>query len=200
MQPYSDAVRFHPWIGASYGYNSQWTLPLLILGESHYDTNGELLQVDSTQKVLTEYVQLRPKHLQYYTKVMNSVMGISAPSDELTRSHFWNSVAFYNYVQYIVPKGEPPTQDMWDRSRGAFHEVISKLKPFCILVVSTRLWQNINSHISLSSDFYVNNKIMKSGRIGNAHVGGIPHPTSSYGYKPLDWNPAITHLIKESAK
>jgi hypothetical protein len=57
------------------------------------------------------------------------------------REAFWNSVAFYNFVQSFVG-AQPrcrPTSEMWDAAAKPFLEVLGKLQPQILIVLGSEL-------------------------------------------------------------
>jgi ABC-type Fe3+-hydroxamate transport system substrate-binding protein len=72
------------------------------------------------------------------------VCGDDYLSDE-KRREFWDSVAFYNYVQEYA--GESPdgtvTDEMWSKAKEPFLEVLEELKPDALLVLGKKLSKNL---------------------------------------------------------
>lgn len=63
---------------------------------------------------------------------------------KLDRSDFWNSVAFYNYVQEPVLEARcRPTSQMFAAGRQAFVEILSSLQPTHVLALGIELWRHM---------------------------------------------------------
>ena len=137
--------RFHPWKGEGYGKANDFGLPanLLILGESHYG-NPRGWDDQVTVGVVREYC--RDGGYSFFTKIMRTVLGPDAPADAAEqRTGFFESVAFYNYVQSSAgdTHDAPPTRKMWEGAAAPFHTTLESLRPTHILACGMRLWDNM---------------------------------------------------------
>jgi hypothetical protein len=150
-----DSVFFFPWIGTDYNNGGIFKKKILILGESHYcedpgvcsgctpgvkDSECNLL----TQKVIKgQFTDGEKKH-SIFTKLAKLLL--DKETIEINdKENFWNSVAFYNYVQTSVASGArvAPNDKMFSNSFQSFNEVMDKLDPDFLLIVSCRLWKNL---------------------------------------------------------
>jgi hypothetical protein len=128
---------YTPWVGDDFKNRPQ---RLLILGESHY---GEYAKTgDATIKMTEEYLS-GDINYAFWTNIQNVVSPVPLIKSE--RAAFWQSVAFYNYVQESAgpTAGIAPSDTAFKNSKGAFFTVLDRLKPHVILVLSTRLWENL---------------------------------------------------------
>src|SRR5262245_38404790 len=97
MEPSYSIAHFHPWVGSEYRSGGVLGLRLLVLGESHHHTTPELADRDMTRIVVENYLAGRAR-IRFFTSVMQVVTGREYfPYDR--RRAFWDSVAFYNFVQ-----------------------------------------------------------------------------------------------------
>lgn len=139
-------INFLPWIGEHYYKTGFAGKRILVLGESHYCQNVSDASEDITRRVIMDLFDSTSEHEAYkntYTKFAQALLGrgeLSFADKEL----FWNSVAFYNYVQ--VPISGPrvaPTRENFRNSEAAFFEVIEMLRPDIIIVWGHRLYNNL---------------------------------------------------------
>jgi hypothetical protein len=90
-------VCFQPWVGKNY---KKRTPRLLVVGMSHYDWDGRNVP---KYFVTNEVVQGRMSGeytSQFCTNIVATCKG-RIPNDE-EKEQFWQSVAFYNYIQEFV--------------------------------------------------------------------------------------------------
>lgn len=182
---------FTPWVGANYAASEE---RLLILGESHY--GEESMPGNSTITLTQEYVDEKWTH-RFWTSTMQVICG--QPHWELDRKEFWQSVAFYNYVQQPVAETAKvaPTAEMFSLSREAFFSVLSQLAPKKILVLSNRLWENMPTdglpgpHLSYGED--TRETLLYQYEGGQALACWVPHP--SYNFSWPQWHPMIKALL-----
>lgn len=133
--------RFRPWVGSSYSTDGFAGLRVMLLGESHY-TGSDEPRPTITEEVVERY--LEKGGMDFFTKAMRSV----DPECETTgdsRRAFWNSVAFYQFVQQSVGSGpgQRPTDAMWKESVGPFVTVLNQLRPDAIVVFGKTLWKHL---------------------------------------------------------
>src|SRR6266478_2421464 len=135
-------VRFVPWVGSSYDSGLKGA-KTLILGESHYQKDGKAYSRNLNIELISGQANKTGIYLgryPFWTKIIKLV----SPSD--TDPHrFWNSVAYYNYIQEFVGlvARERPTGIMWKDAQKPFYEVLSLLKPDFILALGTNLWNSL---------------------------------------------------------
>lgn len=135
-------VKFLPFVGEHY-HNSRYGVRVLVLGESHYGATEDS-GPDFTQKVVQDcaYVPGEP----FFSKLTNVLRGrIDWPTDE-ERHETWQHVAFYNFIQEFVGGQSriAPTPAMWQAAQAPFLEVVRTLEPDVILVLGSRLWNNVD--------------------------------------------------------
>lgn len=183
---------FKPWVGKHYEGCADHRL--LILGESHYSTEpqGPIFTIDLTRA----YSEGRWIH-RYWTNVMQAVDG--RRHWEIDKNEFWSRVAFYNYIQELVGEGPgiAPSQEMWEKAKGPFFDVMRELKPSHILVVSKRLWVNLprNGYQGTSIEYAggVRESWVFQYEDGQSISTWIPHP--SYGFSARKWHPMISAFL-----
>lgn len=139
---FPSSVRFVPWVGSNYNKGLHGA-KILILGESHYRKDGK----DYSRGLNVELISGQanstgeyPGRYAYWTKIINLV----SPSD-IDPHRFWNSVAYYNYIQEFVglnPR-DRPTKVMWEDAEKPFYKVLSILKPDLILTLGIKLWNSL---------------------------------------------------------
>ena len=153
-------VFFKPWVGKDYfeqGYSGK---KILVLGESHYCGEysncgkcGNLnIENDECRNFTTRVVKLFLNYKQgeeefegwmnTYTRFTNVFHGKQVDVETLLQ--FWDSIVFYNYVQYSTPgPGKSPQKNEFIDSKTAFFEVLKEYKPDVIIVWGFRLWERL---------------------------------------------------------
>jgi len=134
-----DGVYFEPWVRENY-YHSCWGLRVLIVSESHYEhdperrARGELIPRDETQKIMYRRATEETRRA-HTTKIATSFLGHRPVHNGGEMWDFWNSVAFYNFVQEgMSGPYERPNGDAFTRSIPGFYTVLSMLKPQFVAV------------------------------------------------------------------
>lgn len=150
-------INFNPWVGKNYeqGINGH---KVLVLGESHYCTpvenrhcEGRICNQKNVQDCLHFTIDVIDSFVHNYSgeKYEQTFLCFErqVTNKELSQSEreqFWNSLMFYNYLQYALegPGLEPsPTQwKMWAQSEEAFEELLQKYMPDKIIVWGKRLF------------------------------------------------------------
>ena len=134
---------FRPWKGEGYGRVNQLGLParLLILGESHYAEEYGNRDNELTQRVVRDY--LKDCDEPFFTKVLRTILGPDTAVER--RDPFYNSVAFYNFVQRIVGNapGSRPTKEMWEEAAAPFRATLECLRPTHIVTCGMWLWDHM---------------------------------------------------------
>ena len=120
-------VRLSPWIGEIYSTTGYAGKRILALGESHYCEKASDATEDITQKVIADLFDPQSGHEAYkntYTKFAEALLGRNCLSFEY-KERFWNSIAFYNYVQVPMTGARlAPSQKDFRDSEAAFFEVL----------------------------------------------------------------------------
>ena len=138
---------FKPWVGENYtaGFKGK---KVLILGEAHYcDTTADCDDCYPGQKnkcnsFTIDFIdgQLSGVHkrFSFFSKLTRLFIGDD--SDNEAVKQFWDSVAFYNYIQRTV--GEKarvrPSAEMWNEAILPFKEVMDELDPNFLLILGNR--------------------------------------------------------------
>ena len=128
---------FKPWIGENYESSKP---RILILGESHYSSNPDE-KPDFTQGIVA-YWALGGKGNRFFTTIAKVV---SEKPHEWMRPNdkeaFWQSVAFYNFIQEIVGKEARirPTEQMWQNAQEPLKNVLTNLSPEIVVVLGKAL-------------------------------------------------------------
>lgn len=137
---------FLPWIGQNYSEEGLAGIRLLILGESHYGTRGTETPT-LTQDVVNKWG--RCMRYRFFTVVQKLVVNVPRgewiPNEK--RAAFWDSVAFYNFVQSF-PGNKPrcrPTREMWMAAKEPFLQVLEKLQPHFVVVLGVELQRHLPS-------------------------------------------------------
>lgn len=135
-------VNFLPFVGEKY-HNSRYGVRLLVLGESHYGVDADS-GPDFTQKVIRDCAYV--SGFAFFSKLTNVLRGRTDwPTDE-DRRETWQHVAFYNFVQEFVGEESriQPIKAMWRAAQAPFLNVVRELEPDVILVLGSRLWDNVD--------------------------------------------------------
>lgn len=145
-------VMFLPWVGKNYASGIKGK-KILILGESQYceepsDCGGCFPnQVNDcnnfTNKVIIEHLNDGNKKLSSYTKLTRLFIGQNNDKEQII--NFWDSIAFYNYIQSSVGSKarKRPSDEMWAEAIIPFNEVMEDLKPDFLLILGSDLWNHM---------------------------------------------------------
>lgn len=179
-------VRFAPWVGSRY-QEGLGGLRVLLVCESHYGklqherptVTHEIIKALALGERHPQAIKKLRKH-PHFAKIMNAIVGVRRAYSREEKRAFWDSVAYYNFVQeFILTKRLPPTKDAWERAKRPFLEVLQVLQPDLIVCFSTRQSRYV---ISLS---------------GEIPVAVVNHPSSRFAYSKVI--PVITN-VKASAQ
>jgi hypothetical protein len=172
-------VRFDPWQGLEFKSGIR-NRKILIIGEAHYGNYANGGAKTLTQSIIRDHaIQRKVRSLRYYTMLQR----LFSDDDVWTkdgRGDFWNSVAFYNYVQVLVPDArKEPTPEQWETGITPILPVIERINPDAIVVTGLRLWAHLAEHVTLRP---LGRKglftlTLRSGR--KIPVACIAHPSSS---------------------
>jgi hypothetical protein len=127
-------------VGDNYWCGFEGGPRLLILGESHYDDDDP--DKSLTQRLTREYAEGKWRH-RFWTMTMQVVAG--RDKTEIDRMRFWQSVAFYNFIQEFVgsrPRTRP-SAEAWLSANHPFEAVLEALRPQALLVLGVALWDNL---------------------------------------------------------
>jgi hypothetical protein len=180
------SVRFTPWVGSEY-LEGHCGLRTLLVCESHYgDKKHERPTV--TPEII-KALALGEKHPRatgklrrhpHFTKIMSALMNVRQSFTREQKRQFWNSVAYYNFLQeFISATRVEPSKDAWERGKAAFSEVLDVLKPDLIICLSMR----------------------NGGRVrtlaGDIPVAVVNHPSARFAYSTV--NPLIANCKEIAA-
>jgi hypothetical protein len=192
---WSEAVKVHPWIGKFYESPVNLRHKTLVLGESNF-TSPEKFKSDLVINCVEDDVSADPSDTsgfcRFSTKIRRTIFGVE---ESIGPVGFWQDVAFYNFVQFLVGDESRirPTQEMWNESIPAFTEIISVLQPSRILVLGQANWKNLVHHVENTPIDTFSSKL----KVGTTEpiAGYINHPSSSLSY--ATWRPIASRLLLE---
>ena len=128
-------ITFEPYSGPKY---ESARSRLLIVGESHYDDPSDI-PLESTRTVVEKW-RSGEWNIRYLMVASRIITGKEAY--EVDRQTALDEVAFYNFVQTMLKKGEHPTPQQAQASRAAFLEVLHLLSPTHVIMGSYFAWEN----------------------------------------------------------
>lgn len=176
----ASTVRFAPWVGDAYASGFQGVRTLLV-GESHY--GAKRYERPTVTSELIKALAFGERHPQstrklkrhpHYAKIMCAVMGFSSSRGSSTarRRHFWDQVAYYNFIQTFLEKPRlAPSAGAWARGDRPFTEVMRCLDPQIVVCFSKRNGKRVRA------------------LAGDMPVVVINHPSSGFSY--AETNPLI---------
>jgi len=200
---YSDKIKLLPWEGSNY---LEQNTKILILGLSIYDKK-------KSKHVVQEYIEGLINddwNYPFFTKIQNI---FSNPNhwDEITperyalnKKLFWDDVCFYEYIQERMdnPKQKVPAK-YWENSKGAFKEILQKLKPDIVIALGYEMYMNLPQEGSEGILIKHGNNIMETWKYnisGNdTYVCQVQHP-SSVGFKQDIWIKLFEVFLKKFSK
>lgn len=209
-------VHFLPWVGKDYENGGTFGKRILVLGESHYNCNEGCTReqcenaLDCNKHFTSDVVKghLYPELLDKendnkwrntYTKFERSLIG--EWTDEEGREEVWESIAFYNFLQYAV---QGPRQagedDSYAKAVEAFFEVLNALKPELLIVWGQRLWDSLpgdsrweaGSPITIDG-YEVQNGFYKLNDGSSVRAFPVYHPSAGYSWEY--WHKVIKAFI-----
>jgi hypothetical protein len=149
-------VSFQPWRGEYYGVPGLFGIPILIVGESHHGFPHEADDQQFTRSCIQQIEDGTWRH-RFFSNIASSFLGGVVSGEPACR--LWPSVAFYNYVQDLLPgPGEAPTEAMWSKAHPAFGTVLERLLPACILFVCRRLFDQVKTMYPAAPSLYVDGR------------------------------------------
>ncbi len=193
---WSKNVSVYPWVGERYSNPVNFKSKTLFLGESNYTEQEKFgsqlvincviddISPDSAERDTTGFCK-------FSTKIRHTVFG---PDETVGPYGFWQDVAFYNFVQFLVGEEarKRPANEMWRDSVPAFEEIVSSLQPDKMIVLGKANWRNLINHVDseIIDDFSA--KIKLNSRVINA--GYMNHPSSSLSYNK--WTPIVQEFLQ----
>ena len=193
---WSDSIAVHPWIGKNFNNPQNFIYKTLILGESNF-TEVEKFKYDHVINCVINDISVDPKierdtlgFCRFSTKIRRIIFG---RKEGIGINNFWQDVAFYNFVQFLVGDKARirPTNEMWVESIKAFLEVILLLQPTKVLVLGKANWENLLRHIDHEA-IDLHTVRLKVGP-NQVVAGYINHPSSSLIYD--EWHPIAHKLL-----
>src|SRR5260370_12636775 len=189
---------FNPWVGKNYGTKSCFRIPIMVLGESHYDWKERSI---SHRRVTVELIKDEldgGNGIRFYTNIVASFLGAIPNSEQ--RKEFWNSVLFYNYIQEFVGNGPRmrPEYRMWSQSEPTFRHVLSKYKPRLISIFGFTLWDELPNWGHDADPLKVDGLSVACynfdapGRF-TALAPKLRHPSSSFNFRT--WHPILREAV-----
>jgi hypothetical protein len=195
---------FEPWVGARYG-RGLFDIPILVVGESHYDWGGREVDVPNTSEV-TRYVVgcwVAGERKRFSTVTTTIFIGRNPSPGEV--AEFWGSVAFYNFVQSWVGDAARirPEDSQWEGNEESFRAVLSELEPKVVVVLGNQNWNNLPSFDDLGDHEPISAGSVSSdagyyatGPKTRALAVQTRHPSS--GLDGRNWTPLIRKAIAEA--
>ncbi len=207
MSEYSSDVRFHPWVGGGFSSPTlaclkEHGIRLLVLGESHYGKEAEGWGHNSTNWIIKNWA-INSRNA-FFTKIALTLLPENASSeDRETIASVYRDIAFYNYVQTLVPESRrSPTSEQFRDGFLAFQEVVQHLRPTHVWMLGKRLWNHMPSEA-----FVYLGEIAPEGQrdlVGKYTFGrtevvcfGTNHPSG--GYSTGRWRKFVHAVLKETA-
>jgi hypothetical protein len=194
------ARRFEPWIGPHYLAGGVLPFRLLILGESHYHEDPNCANPRFTSDVVQDYLSGHPRH-RFFTSAMQVVSGRTFLRYDLRRQ-FWESVAFYNYIQHVVggSSGVRPALHMWRAAQAPFRQLLHEYRPRYVLVCGWTLWSHLAPHLSgLQQQVGLMPTMTTVDDQTNTTTtfAAVPHPASR-GFSAGQWHPSFLQVLHDA--
>jgi len=198
-EDFKDA-HFKPWIGYNYENGGNFGRRILLLGESIYSKVHINAPREETKEHLRHVIQkiAVDGNDRFYAKVRNLVLrgnghSVDGFGSKKKRQDFWDSVAFYNYIQEFVgtePRDRPKPH-LWKESEAGFWEIVETLKPDVCLVLGEELWAKLpkkNDSRKITVDCFKDNasniSFRSIGESGHKTLcAHTPHPAYPRGFK-----------------
>ena len=115
---------------------------------------------------------------------------------------FWESVAFYNYVQEFVgdhPR-DRPTSAQWEQAGKVLPTVLTTLRPHFVLACGRQLYEHLKTVPDLTSapvfgaDNLTRSREIALGTTEHGVVGLIYHPASR-GFRAAAWVSRVNEYL-----
>lgn len=208
-----NTVRFLPWIGKYYHKGGIFKNRILVLGEGHHcggcPREGCENDFESdcrffTSNVVKKYLNRKKgyeKWMNTYIKFERSLIGDW--TDEESQKNIWDSIAFYNYIQYALDKSRKAGEgDAYIKAIKPFYQVLDYLKPELIIVWGKRLWKNLPGDerweesvgITMDDGYIIDNGYYKLDNGDKSKVFPVYHPSAGYDWSY--WHKAIITMLR----
>lgn len=148
---WSESIGFEPLVGDYYWEGLENGLKVLLLGESHYDKDGDA----SRGFTIGNFVEFTSTEcLEPASGFFGKVQRIGAMNADCSAAQAmaaWQRLAFMNFVQVPVGRDakDRPTAAMWRTGPPALNEVLDKLRPDVVLVMGKMVWNRIHAGRSI---------------------------------------------------
>ena len=212
-------INFKPWVGKDYLTKGYQGRRILVLGESHY-CQKELTEggrcypicqkdkmngacINQTHDVIHEavYDYGGQPYLRCFISFERAVAGKVLTQEE--RENFWESVMFYNYIQYALPAPRTsPNPEHWGNSEKAFVELLEKHSPDKIIVWGVRLYNGLPDLGGHGSKLKITNA--DTADVWHFTIGGkeipalkIHHPSCPTGKNWDYWHAVISKFLEQ---
>lgn len=200
-------VNFFPWIGENYFSKGFRGKRLLVLGESHHcsclseekcpSCSKDYMKSEChsfTEDVINDYVYhySGQPYEQTFLCFERALYGKELSQQE--REDLWNSIIFYNYIQFAQEAPRMPIKpEYWEESGLAFKEILEEYMPDYIIVWGVRLYKGLPDLNGIGSKLVLNdNKSIDiwTYTINGKHIPAIKvhHPSSPTGKSWLYWH------------
>lgn len=203
-------VFFKPWVGENYSTSEK---KILILGESHIcgngcpdcgDVNKHPECINFTNNAIKYFLDYKSGNgdfdywMNTYTKFGNILYNFYLSAAET--KEFWNSIVFYNYVQFATDKARvSPLNDEFGKSQTAFFEILQTYKPDLVFVWGERLWDQLPGGGEFGESVQIENS--NSGALyyytideKRIPIYMVNHPSSSaFNYS---WHPFMAKALE----
>lgn len=194
-------VFFKPWIGDDYATGNKFGKRVMILGESHYQWDKAIQPYpELTRTAIRDQIDGTYTYA-FWTRIVSAFLGYKPGLEE--KGVFWQSVAFYNYVQESVSFGPRIAlkPEMWTRSETAFAEVLYEHAPQVLIVLGYRLWNHLADLDGSWDEPVVGAAQSQTWRYpipkgGTCLAYGIRHPSS--GFTGRKWQSHILEVIRRA--
>lgn len=141
----NDKLKWYPFVGKQYANSN---VKVLIIGESHYasenknvgwdsieylEKSKEYEDKNSTRYTIYESQDTHEWENATYNKIVKLISGIDYyPSTQI----LWENVAFYNFIQVLLPnRSIRPTTKQFEEGLCVFEYVVNKLEPdICLFI------------------------------------------------------------------
>lgn len=190
---------FHPWIGNQYE-NGLRGAKVLILGESHYLWN-KYGGRDESKNVVQQTIDQGPGN-RFWHRVQIGFIGHVATAEE--RRDFWESVAFYNFIQKPMTSHRTrPTAKQWQFAADPFLGILDRLKPELVAVfgkgVFSRLQDlGIEDNPAFAAETSAHTRRIPHGQDRSCLAVGFKHPSAGFGgYKH---HPLVLAAVQTAAE
>ncbi|BAU11487.1 hypothetical protein LEP3755_19810 [Leptolyngbya sp. NIES-3755] len=185
LEATKEKLLFEPWVGKNYGERSRFGISILIVGESNYTDDPEREKPHSTftHRLIKDAIAGCQKH-RFFRYIRRTFI------DDISPKEFWHSVAYYEYIQdWLHCPGGRPDEEMWQKAKPLFQDVVNELKPECILFVSKGVYDRASQEFSSSTPLTIHDEIAlriykpshPTVQIHQALASWIYHPSSRYG-------------------